>query len=220
MSTLRKPTGHKRPGRPIKWGSSSPAPTPAPSLSLPLATEPAASTAPPPMQETCQIEELPKNLRLKDDSKIARTAIKIVALRAGGLTDAEIAKALGLAESTIRPYLYKAGKNGFLDFDDPKDQLEYQMLHKVVKNLNEGLEDNAVHATSGMKVKTQVALKVAEMTLAKRFAEPTGPTQAQTIVAIRMEIPAGPPTLIREGTTGGTPAYLDLEPSGTGRDQS
>ncbi len=222
MDTQRKSSTHRRPGRPKKWGSSSLVPSAAdPSLSLPLATTPAATTAPTTMQEPCQIEEIPKNLRLTENSTIRTTALKIIAMRAADMTDAEIAKALGLAPSTIRPYLYKAGRNGFIDiFDDPKDQLEYQMLHKVVRNLNEGLDDSARHETSGMMVKTQVALKVAEMTIAKRFNEPVTAAQASTIVAIRIETPSGPAPEIREGTTGGTPAYLDITPgsSESGRD--
>lgn len=133
-------------------------------------------------------------------------------MRQAGLGEDEIAGALGLSRSTLKGYVYKAGRNGWLDLDDPKDRLEYQVLHKVVKRLDEALDaGNDRVLNTGMKESTAVALKVGEGTLFKQFDKDPGASMQQTVVAIKIEMPPGVPTAIREGTTGGAPAYIDAE---------
>ncbi len=127
------------------------------------------------------------------------------------MEDREIAKELGISYASVSGYVYKAGKNGWLDLDNPKDRLEHQTMHKIIKNLEEALESQAVLQT-GMKESTAVALKMAEGTLFKKFDEAKAETVQQTVVAVRIEMPQGPVQQMREETIGGTPAYIDAEP--------
>jgi transposase len=149
---------------------------------------------------------------LPPDSKIRVVAMQIIAMRIAGMDDPEIAEKLGISEKSISPYVYRASKNGWLTIDDPAQRLEYQLMHKVVQNIEEGLDDTARHMTSGMQVKTVVALKVAEGTLFKKFDNAIGQSPATTIVAVKIEMPDGPRPQIRAGNdVGGVPAHIDAE---------
>lgn len=147
---------------------------------------------------------LPPNIRLADDSPIREKALKIVAMEAAGVPREEVAKALGIAVGTLKGYLYKAGANGWLEFSEPRNKLEYQILHKVVRNLDQALD------SEDMELRTNVALKTAEGTLFKHYDAPQGQA-AQTMIGVRIEVVGGPQTPMREGTTGGTPAYVEGE---------
>lgn len=145
---------------------------------------------------------------LPPDSKIRETAIKIVAMRAGGFKPSEIAAALNIKESNIRPYVWRASKNGWLQFDNPEDSLEFQLLPKAIRNINDALDDPTRHMTSGQTVGTQVALKIAEGTLFKKFDQGSG-LPPQTIVAVKIEMPDGPRPQVRAGNdVGGVPAHV------------
>ena len=133
-------------------------------------------------------------------------------MRQTGMVDADIAKVLGISEKCISPYLYKAGKRGHLAFDDPKDTVEYQMMHKVVRNLDAMLDDPTILSKGERSVKQEVTLEVAKGTLFKRFEPAPAVATSQTIVAIKIETPPGPPQAVREDTMGGTPAYVEAEP--------
>jgi DNA-binding transcriptional regulator LsrR (DeoR family) len=148
---------------------------------------------------------------LPPDSIIREKAIKIVAMRAGGMKPAEIAAALNIKESNIRPYVWRASKNGWITFDDPEESIEFQLLPKAIRNLNDALDDTVRHQTSGMTVGTQVALKVAEGTIFKKFDQ-VNAAAPTTIVAVRVEMPDGPRPQVREGNeVGGVPAHVDAE---------
>ncbi len=207
----KKPAG--RTGRPRNLGPASlpVSPPQETSSSLPPTT-PESAQEPPSKPELTrdQIEMLRDSDRpswyAPDDSKIRVYAMQMIAMRISGMEDDEIAKTLGLSRGCISPYIYRAGKNGWLDLDRAKDRLEYQLLHKVVRNLDQALDSNAVLQT-GMKESTAVALKVAEGTVFKQFGEQQTQTPQQTVVAVRIEMPAGERQQMREDTTGGLPAY-------------
>jgi hypothetical protein len=144
------------------------------------------------------------------DSKTYDRAMKILALRATGLDDKSIADTMGLAMQTIWNYCYIAGRNGWADtFSNAQEQIEFGIMPKVVRELEAGLEDNARHQTSGMKVKTMVALKIAEGTVFKRFEQSSNDRPVSNIIAIRIENIGAPiqPT----HTYSGTPAYMEGE---------
>lgn len=205
VAKARKVKNLPRRGRPIKRGSPQAPARQSSQPSLPPAA-PEPVTAPP-----STAIALPSGVALHPDSSIRTTALKIVAMRQAGLGEDEIALALGLKRSTLAGYVYKAGRNGWLDSDDPHDRLEYQVLHKVVQRLDEALDSNGV-LMNGMPVKTQVALKTAEGTLFKKFGQEQATTMPTTVVAIKVEMPAGVQvTEIREGTTGGAPAFIEAE---------
>lgn len=150
---------------------------------------------------------------LPDNSKVRPIALQIIAMRLAGMEDPEIAKSLNISEKTISPYVYRATKNGWLDIDyDPKQRIQFQVMHKVVRNLEEGLESRGIMNT-GMKERTHVALKIAEGTIFKSFDEQQQMQQTQTVVAVQVVMPEGPRQQVRADTTGGTPAYIDMEPA-------
>jgi predicted transcriptional regulator len=148
---------------------------------------------------------------LPPDSKVRAVALTIMAMRAAGKSDDEIATELGISRKSISPYVYRAAKNGWLVADSPMDRVKYELLNRVVERLGEGLEDGARHQTSGMRVRTAVALKMAEGTIFREF-EQNGASQTQsTIVAVQVIMPPGGQQTMREDTAGGTPNYVEAE---------
>ena len=140
------------------------------------------------------------------DSELRRKAVQILLMRTAGIEDEEIAKALGVGKRTVSDYVYKAGRNGWLEhlLDDPKEALEYSVLHKVVRNIDQFLD------SPEEKTKKEVTLKVAEGTLFRRFVEaPKEETSNLNVLQIQVVMPLGGPGEIREGTTGGVPAYIE-----------
>ena len=149
----------------------------------------------------------PQRIHDQANSKVRSTAVKIVFLESTGMERPEIAKALGISPRTIPGYLYKAGKMGWLDFDDPKDQLEYRLMNKVVRNLEESLDSDNVLAT-GQRERTATALKMAEGALYPKLAV-TSVAPPSTIVGIKIQMVDGGLTQVREGTIMGANEYVD-----------
>ena len=148
---------------------------------------------------------------LPPDSKVRPVALKIMAYRAEGKTEDEIAVILGISRKTIGSYVYRAAKNGWINADTPTDRIKYELMHRVVDRLREGLDDEQRHQTTGMRVRTQVALKVAEGTVFKEFDQQNVAPPQSTVVAVQVVMPPGTPQTVREDTTGGLPAYVDAE---------
>lgn len=163
-------------------------------------------------RDTCSVcgewspekQAIPDHLRLADDSPIRVTALKIYAMEQLGVAREEIAKTLNLSPKTIPGYLYKAGANGWLTFTDPKDTLEYQILHKAVRNLDELLD------VPDLEVKTEVTLKALDGMLWRKQDQGHQNTQ-QSIVAVKVEVVNGGVTEVREGTVMGAGKYLEAE---------
>ncbi len=175
---------------------------------------PPAPVAEPPQTSPIELAPYDKTKEswyLPDNSKVRPVAMQIIAMRLGGHEDEEIAKLLGISPKSIGPYVYRATKNGWLNIDyDPKERIQFQMMHRVVERLEEGLED-ATRMNTGMKVRTAVALKVFEGTVAKQFGEQPTQSANTTVVQVQVVMPDGPRQTIREDTTGGTPAYINAE---------
>lgn len=213
MAVSRKKKGRR--GRPRTLG---------PKLKAPLSV--ASSLPPTPLAETPQVasdstpqkwtERPPeghpdRSWYLPDNSKVRPVAMQIIAMRLSGMDDPAIAKALNISENSVSPYVYRATKNGWLDIDyDPKERIQFQVMHKVVQRLEEGLEDGA-RMNTGMRVRQAVALKMFEGTLAKQFDQQQKEQAATTVVAVQVVMPDGPRQTVRAETTGGTPAYIDAE---------
>jgi predicted transcriptional regulator len=157
-----------------------------------------------------------EHTRLPADSLVRKKAMHILAMRMAGNTNQEIAKALDIAERSIRQYIYLAGRNGWLveseNWADPADRLEFELSHKVIRNLDEAMDDDARNEKTGMKVKTAVALKVAEGTIFKKFSEAVVQPNHSNILAIRIETLVGTAVeVVREGAGGGTPRFTEGE---------
>jgi hypothetical protein len=142
---------------------------------------------------------------LPPDSKCRVIALQAIAMRIAGMEDPDIAKALGISVKSISPYIYRAGKNGWLDIDNPKMRMQYQVMHKVVRNLDEMLD------SPDPGIKERITVEAAKGTVFKEFGEQQQQAPVQTVVAIRIDMPAGPTQEMRDDTTGGTPAYVDAE---------
>jgi hypothetical protein len=160
--------------------------------------------------------------RAPKDSKVRRTAMAIVALRAQGMKVADAAAHLGIKVETASVYLYRAHKNGWLMsgvFDDPADNLEYVMKSKVVSNIGDMLEHGTYHSENnpaGCRGDKEVTLEVAKgLGLLKQHAV-TKIEGGATTVALKVDVIMPTqgasiiPQTIRPGTLGGAPIY-DVE---------
>jgi hypothetical protein len=146
---------------------------------------------------------------LPPDSKVRPVALSIMAMRAAGKSDEEIAGELGISIKSISPYVYRAAKNGWITAETPGDRLRLELLHKTVDRLSEGLEDGTRHATTGMRVRTTVAMELAKGTMLKEFDQASSQITPSTVVAVQVIMPAGPAQEMREDTSGGTPIMVE-----------
>lgn len=200
MSKSKHQRTARRNGRPRigdrQPGSGSPVVAPA---SLPLPDAGQTPSAPLPAKRPLAPE----------DSPIRETAIKIYLMRGAGMDEATIAEHLGLSVKTLSGYIYKAGRMGWLnDFIvDHKARLQDVIMHKVLDNIQEGLEDEERNEKTGMKVKTTVALKVAEGALFPSMQQPGQGGGNTMLMGIKIEVVGNEPGKIREGTIVEAPAY-------------
>lgn len=211
MAVSRKKKG--RPGRPRTLGPKPTIRSVVPSLPPePLAETPQVALAVPhKWTERPPVGHPDRAWYCPDNSKVRPVALQIIAMRLSGMEDPTIAKSLGISEKSLSPYVYRATKNGWLDIDyDPKERIQFQVMHKVVRNLEEGLESKGIMNT-GMKERTHVALKIAEGTIFKGFDQQVAPQSSSTVVAVQVVMPDGPRQVIRADTTGGIPAFQDAE---------
>lgn len=157
----------------------------------------------------CDTKVQQPSWRLPDNSVFHETAEKILALRAGGMTNQEIGDYLGLKPQSLRTYLYRSHRNGRLDYNSAKETIEYGLVPKALRNLDDGLDDNHRNEKTGLKVKHLIALKIAEGVSFKEFGPDltTGQPLSQTAISIKIEQPTNPAP-IRQGTIGG---YLEGE---------
>lgn len=199
------------------------------SLPLPNATAPLS-----PLATTLLAKVPPKKDKndLPRNGLVKKKALAILALRIDGWTNDEIAAELRIKPRSVSQYIYLAGRNGWLAkrdgsvIGDPKDDVELNILPRVLRNLKEFLDSD------DDEVRKEVTLKTAEGTLHKRFATETlAPTQMGALtINIVQAATQGPAPVAREGTTHGTPMFvegqvvnvegLDLESRLTARDES
>ena len=114
------------------------------------------------------------------------------------MSNSEIARRMGISAPTLRAAITKAVQEGWLKFEDPIQAIEYQIIPKVVRNLNQFLD-------AGDK---QVTIETAKGTLFKSFQEATGVIQApQTVLALKIEFPEGtqPNSTVMAGKIVGVP---------------
>lgn len=119
-----------------------------------------------------------------------------------GITNVEVAKRLGIQAHTLNAYVTQAVKEGWLTFEDPLSRLEYELVPKVIDNLNHFLD---------ARDKT-VTIETAKGTIFKQFQEAKGLNQVQpsTVLAIKLELPDGGSTEIVSKVVG-TPRTFDEE---------
>lgn len=117
-----------------------------------------------------------------------------------GMSDAEIAQHIGIAASSLKTLICQARREGWLIFEDPIAKLEYEVIPKVVDNLNHFLD---------MKDK-QVTIETAKGTIFKQFQEAKGISDgSKTILALKFESPDGNTPMVVTGTIVGRPRQLE-----------
>ena len=145
-------------------------------------------------------------------SKAYEQAMKIFAMSAAGITDKEIAHALKITEQSMWNVRHVAGKNGWVSdqLAKAKDVVEFQIIPKALRVIEDGLEDAHRNEKTGLQVKQHIALKIADGAIWNREQVAAGIAQG-TVLAIKIEMAPGTPQTMREGTGGGVPAYVEGE---------
>lgn len=140
----------------------------------------------------------PKNLSNIDapmlgQSRRARDRVaQWIAIRAQEphLLQREIADKMGINPKTLTSLLYNATKAGWLQFDDPLEKIEFQVIPKTVDNLIEFLNQ---------KDKT-VTLETAKGTIFKSYQASKGISDAPSnVLALKIEM-GDPTTPVKEIT--------------------
>lgn len=173
------------------------------SLPLPVATPPLSSLATKLVPKKKDKNDLPRNGLVK------KKALAILALRMDGWSNDEIAAELQIKPKSVNQYIYLAGRNGWIArhdgsvIGDPKDDVELNILPRVLRNLREFLDSD------DDEVRKEVTLKTAEGTLHKRFASDAASAPTMNALTINIVTPPGAAGIIREGTTHGTPMFTE-----------
>lgn len=146
-------------------------------------------------------------------SKSYEQAQKVLALKATGMDAASIAEALGYSKQSVHNLTYIASKNGWLtEFSNAREQIEYRIMPKVLRVIEEGLEDTRRHTTSQQTVAQQIALDVAGGTVFKQFEQAqSGSPAVSNIIGIRVQVVPGGVTELAPDSGGGVAAYEDGE---------
>lgn len=69
------------------------------------------------------------------DKSIQGRVSEWAAYRAQGISNQEIAEKLGISTHTLRSYIHRAFKDGWLRIDNPSERLEFVLAPKIVDNL-------------------------------------------------------------------------------------
>ena len=119
------------------------------------------------------------------------------------LSNADIARKIGISPKTMYGYLSRAARQGWLKFDDPMSRLEFEIMPKATDNLSYFLDARD----------RTVTIEVAKGTLFKQFQESQGISDApKTILALKLELPSSDGDTPRaRGVIMGTPKIIDLD---------
>jgi transposase len=120
------------------------------------------------------------------------------------ITLAEAAKRMGIAKSTLVTLIQRANKAGWLKFDDPLSRMEHEIVPKVVDGLKKLLDEGD----------RQTIIETAKGTIFKQYQDAKGlnTQQAQTILAIKFDIPTGEMVKqVASGVVVGRPRFIEGE---------
>lgn len=122
------------------------------------------------------------------------------------LTHADAAARLDIAPQTLNNLIHEATKAGWLKFDDPMAELEYEIIpdaNRVIKNAIRGGD-------------TDTAVKLSQATIWKQYAASKGVVEnaPTTVLALKIEMPAGmsagnTPSI--KGVIVGQPRVIDVD---------
>lgn len=118
------------------------------------------------------------------------------------LTNAEIARRLGVSPEHLNKLINQAVREGWLKFDDPMARVEHELIPKTLDNL-------ALYLNQGDK---QVTLETAKGTIFPAFREAKGISDApKTVLALKIELPDGTSSTAVSGHIVGSPRRLSDE---------
>lgn len=217
---MRKLTGKKvvRRSKRRKTVIASPVSLPPPVPQEPAPAAPSDTTAIAPVEKTSK----PKKpfWDVGKGSKQYEQCMKVLALKVTGMSAADIGEAMGISKQSVHNLTYMAGKNDWLkEFANAREQIEYRIMPKVMRVIEEGLDDTNRHSTSGQTVAQQIALDVAGGTVFKQFEQVGTQAPPQTMIGVKIQIVPGTSMEMREGSGGGVPAYVEGDVTDVGRDE-
>lgn len=112
------------------------------------------------------------------------------------MTNAEIAKQLGLAPNTLSSIISRARREGWLTFSNPLDVIEHDLIPKTLDNINRRLDDGDKDVT----IEAMKGFIVPQWKAARGITE-----DRVTVLALKIEMPEGDPAAVPRGTISGTP---------------
>lgn len=147
---------------------------------------------------------------LPKKGKVRKTVSAIIALKVQGYSTNEIAEQLQIKPASVRQYLWIAGRNGWLNTQDPHEKAHSELVHRAVSNLEEWM--HARDARTGLPDK-EITLEAAKgLGIFGGGPAQQQEHQATNILAIQITMPQGGNLpQMREGNAGGSPAYVEGE---------
>lgn len=168
---------------------------------------------PPPIVAERALQERQRSQKwtgLPKKGKVRKTVAAIIALKVQGYSTAEIAEQLQLKPASVRQYLWIAGRNGWLNTQDPHEKAHSELVHRAVSNLEEWM--HARDARTGLPDKDITLAAASGLGIFGGGPAQQQEHQATNILAIQITMPQGGnlPTM-RDGNAGGAPAYIEGE---------
>lgn len=122
------------------------------------------------------------------------------------MTNKAIAEKIGITSEYLNTLIYRARREGWLVFENPMDKLEYEIVPKVVENLNLFLDQRS----------EKVTIETAKGVLFPVYKDLKGVSEEgpKTMLAFKIEMPPsmdGTP-VVSSGIVSGTPRVIvDVE---------
>lgn len=182
--------------------------------SLPPASQDADTTPPSALVIPKKGRNRPPEWKIGKNSIIRKKALAIVAMKAAGIGNEQIAKELGIGVESIKNYIYRATKSGFLVnkktgwlLTDPHDRIEFDLAQKAVENLSQMLDSNEKLSRGEKSIKMEATLALANGVLFKKFDQPKEASMNTNVLQISI---TGHQDAV-DISAGGTPLYTDGE---------
>ena len=116
------------------------------------------------------------------------------------ITTKEVAARLGIATRTLNKHLLHARREGWLQFEDPLERIEFEIVPKVIDNLSHFLDQQD----------KQVTIETAKGTIFKQYQESKGLIEsAVTVLALKIDQPMDGEPKVVAGTVVGRGRVID-----------
>ena len=110
------------------------------------------------------------------------------------ITTKEVAERLGISTRVLNRHLLRARKEGWLQFEDPLERIEFEIVPKVIDNLSHFLDQQD----------KQVTIETAKGTIFKQYQESKGLVENNvTVLALKIEKPMDGEPKVVAGTVVG-----------------